>query len=176
MRQGFIFDGSSIMLMQAIIIIIETPKGSKEKFNYDPENKWFKLKKILPMGMLFPFDFGFIPNTKGGDGDPLDVVVISEINSFTGCAMDCRIIGCLTAEQTEQGKTFRNDRFIAIPLASQLFAAVNELKDLPEKTLNDLITFFITYNDLQGKKFKPLEKLNAAQALNLINENAYEHN
>jgi inorganic pyrophosphatase len=161
--------------MQTITIIIETPKGSKEKFNYDPEKKWFILKKILPMGMLFPFDFGFIPNTKAEDGDPLDVVVMSEINSFTGCVMDCRIVGCITAEQTEQGKTFRNDRLIAIPQASQMFATVNELDDLPQKTLDDLVIFFITYNDLQGKKFRLLQKLNAAEALKLVNQHKYEY-
>ncbi len=126
------------------------------------------------MGMAFPFDFGFIPNTKGGDDDPLDVIVISEVNSFTGCVMDCRIIGCITAEQTEEGKIFRNDRFIAIPLASQLFATIKELKELPKKMLDDLVIFFITYNDLQGKKFRPLKKLNSIQALKLINQYTYE--
>ncbi len=161
--------------MQIITIIVKTPKGSTAKFNYDPVNKWFKLKKLLPMGMVFPFDFGFIPNTKGEDGDPLDVIVISEVNSFTGCVMDCRIIGCITAEQTEEGKIFRNDRFIAIPVASQMFAAIEDLKELPKKVLDDLVTFFITYNDLQDKKFRLLKKLGAIQALKLINQHTYEH-
>lgn len=154
--------------MQPITAIVETPKGSAEKYNYDPENKWFKLKKILPTGMVFPFDFGFIPNTKGGDGDPLDVIIISELKSFPGCVMDCRIIGAITAEQTEKGKTIRNDRFIAVPEVSQMFAHINSLKELPRNMIEQLETFFINYNEAEGKKFKPIKKLNAQQAMKLI--------
>lgn len=84
--------------MQLITAIVETPKGNAQKYDYDAESKWFKLKKILPAGMVFPFDFGFIPVTKGGDGDPLDIIIISEFKSFPGCAMECRIIGAITAE------------------------------------------------------------------------------
>ena len=66
--------------MQTLTAIVETPKGSAQKYDYDPKNKWFKLKKIMPAGMVFPFDFGFIPDTKGEDGDPLDIIIISELN------------------------------------------------------------------------------------------------
>ena len=118
--------------------------------------------------MVFPFDFGFIPHTLGEDGDPLDIIIISEFQSFPGCIMDCRIIGAITANQTEKGKTIRNDRFIAIPEASQMFAHVKEIKDIPRDVVNQLETFFINYNELEGKKFKPLKRLNAQQALKLI--------
>ena len=118
--------------------------------------------------MVFPFDFGFIPHTLGEDGDPLDIIIISEFQSFPGCIMDCRIIGGITAEQTEKGKTIRNDRFISIPEASQMFAHVKEIKDIPRDVINQLETFFINYNELEGKKFKPLKRLNAQQAFKLI--------
>src|SRR4030095_6369393 len=117
--------------MQTIEIIVETPKGSAQKYDYDPENQWFKLKKVMPAGMVFPFDFGFIPGTKGEDGDPLDIIVISELKSFPGCCMECRVIGGITAEQTEKGKTVRNDRFLAVPETSQLFAEIRSIEDLP---------------------------------------------
>ncbi|MGN6353764.1 MAG: inorganic diphosphatase [Parafilimonas sp.] len=74
--------------METITAIVETPRGSNAKYNYDEQHSGFKLKKLLPAGMVFPFDFGFIPSTKGGDGDPLDVIIISEIKSFPGCIMD----------------------------------------------------------------------------------------
>ncbi len=157
--------------MQTITAIVETPKGSAQKYDYDPENKWFKLKKVMPAGMVFPFDFGFIPNTKGEDGDPLDIIIISELKSFPGCVMDCRIIGAITANQTEVGKTVRNDRFIGIPEASQMFADIQEIKELPADIINQTQTFFINYNEIEGKKFKPLKKINATQALKLITKN-----
>jgi inorganic pyrophosphatase len=154
--------------MQTITAIVETPKGSAQKYNYDAENKWFKLKKIMPAGMVFPFDFGFIPGTKGDDGDPLDVIIISEFKSFPGCVMDCRVIGGITAKQTEKNKTVRNDRFILIPEASQLFSNMKAIKDLPRELINQLETFFINYNELEGKKFNPLKRINAQQALKII--------
>lgn len=127
-----------------------------------------QVKKIMPAGMVFPYDFGFIPNTKGEDGDPLDIIIISELKSYPGCAMDCRIIGAITAEQTESGKTFRNDRFIAIAEPSHVFAKVNDINDLPEDVIKQLESFFINYNEEAGKKFKPLENLNANDAYKLI--------
>ncbi len=86
--------------MDTVTAVIETPKGNAEKYNYDPKTKFFKLKKILPTGMVFPYDFGFIPGTEGEDGDPLDIIVISEFESFPGCMVECRIIGAIIAEQT----------------------------------------------------------------------------
>ena len=154
--------------MQTITAIVETPKGSAQKYDYDEENKWFKLKKIMPAGMVFPFDFGFIPNTRGEDGDPLDIVIISEFKSFPGCAMDCRIIGGILAQQTEKGKTVRNDRFIAVSEVSQMFAKVKSIKDLPKDIISQLQNFFINYNEEAGKDFKPLKNITANDAYKLI--------
>src|ERR1700692_1329454 len=90
--------------------IIETPKGSRNKFDYDPESSLFMLGGLLPEGMMFPFDFGFIPSTLGGDGDPLDVMVIMDEPAHVGCLLDIRIIGVIEAKQTEKGETETNDR------------------------------------------------------------------
>jgi len=154
--------------MKTITAIVETPKGSAQKYDYDKKNKWFKLKKIMPAGMVFPFDFGFIPNTKGEDGDPLDIIIISELKSFPGCAMDCRIIGGILAKQTEKNKTVRNDRFLAIPEASQMFAEVKSIEDLPNDIIEQLENFFVNYNDEAGKKFTPLKNIEAKEAYKLI--------
>lgn len=162
------FDLIFIINMETITVIVETLKGSNAKFNYDEQNKRFRLKKLLPAGMVFPFDFGFIPDTTGGDGDALDVLVIAEFSMFTGCAVDCRIIGCITAEQKFQNKVYRNDRFLAVPEASKQFAAIKTLNDLPVNMIDEIESFFINYNTLENKIFKPLERLDAAQALQLI--------
>ncbi|RFZ84071.1 inorganic diphosphatase [Mucilaginibacter terrenus] len=155
--------------MEPVTVIVESPRGANHKFNYEPKENRFKLAKILPAGMVFPFDFGFIPGTKGGDGDPLDVVVISEITGFPGCAMDCRIIGALKAEQTERdGKTTRNDRFLAVPVVSQLFAEVTSILHLSEAVMNQIEHFFKNYNDQAGKKFEVLSRINEEDAFKLI--------
>lgn len=156
--------------MQTITAVVETPKGSAQKYDFDPENKWFKLKKIMPAGMVFPYDFGFIPDTLGEDGDPLDIIVISELKSFPGCVMDCRVIGGIIANQTENGKTVRNDRFLAIPEASEMFKEIKSIKDLPKDITKQLTTFFINYNELAGKKFEPLGEVNETEALKLIKQ------
>jgi inorganic pyrophosphatase len=130
-----------------ITAMIECPKGSNQKFDYDPAEKRFKLNKILPAGLVFPFDFGMIPGTKGEDGDPLDIIVISEGSTFPGCLVDCRIIGGLKAEQTERnGHKVRNDRFIGIPDVSQLYSNIHTLEELPQVLIDQLEAFFKNYN------------------------------
>src|ERR1700749_4837400 len=83
-------------------VIVETPAGNRHKFDYDPETQLFKLKKTLPGGTAFPLEMGFIPGTQGQDGDPLDVLVITEEPCFTGCLIECRILGIIEAVQKEK--------------------------------------------------------------------------
>lgn len=155
--------------MEAVTVIIETPKGSGQKYDYDPETGKMKLKKVMPLGLVFPFDFGFIPGTAGGDGDPLDVLVVSEISAFSGCVMDCRIIGAFKVIQQERnGERMRNDRLIAVPEVSQRYAEVTALRDLSKTIVEQAIAFFTSYNQQAGKKFSVLEKLSAAKAFQLI--------
>lgn len=157
--------------MASIEVVIETPKGSVQKYDYVPNTPFFKMKKILPAGMVFPYDFGFVPKTKGEDGDPLDVIVISEFNSFPGVIIKCRIIGGIKAEQSEDKdsrKMIRNDRFLAIPKCSNIFQDVEEMKDLPGQIMDQLEAFFTEYNKLEGKKFKALAKMSAKEAQALI--------
>jgi len=157
--------------MAKIDVVIETPKGSSQKYDYVPNTPFFKLKKILPSGMVFPYDFGFVPDTKGEDGDPLDVIVISEFNSFPGIIIKCRIIGGIKAEQSENEdgkKMIRNDRFIAVPTCSNIFQDIKEVKELPKQIMTDLEDFFIDYNKLEGKKFKVLKMMDADEARKLV--------
>jgi len=153
--------------MKSIKVIIETPKGSAEKYDYDKEHGLFALKKILPAGMAFPYDFGFFPGTKGGDGDPVDVLVICEFKSFPGCVMNCRIIGVLVAEQSSKKGKERNDRFFAVPVLSKVFQYVRAIRDIPKEEMTNIINFFITYNLQEGKEFDPIKMLNPHDALKL---------
>ena len=100
-------------------IIIDTPKGSRNKFSWDEKRQLFELSGMLPTGAVFPYDFGFIPNTRGGDGDPLDVLVLMDEPAFAGCLVRSRLLCVIEAEQTEKGETERNDRLIAVAAKSR---------------------------------------------------------
>lgn len=154
--------------MKLIPVVIETPKRSSEKYSFDKESGYFKLKKILPEGMMFPFDFGFIPGSKGQDGDPLDALVISEFKSFPGCMIECRLIGAMLAEQSDKSKKIRNDRYFFVPDLSKQFAAISEIKDLPEKEIKEIENFFVQYNKAEQKEFKILEIVNSKNAFKLM--------
>ncbi len=86
-------------------VVIDTPQGSRNKFTWDEEHQVFKLAGILPVGAVFPYDFGYVPCTVGGDGDPLDVLVLMDEAAFAGCLVPARLIGVIEAEQTEAGQT-----------------------------------------------------------------------
>jgi inorganic pyrophosphatase len=152
-------------------IIIETPKGSAVKYKYDENHHLFRLKKILPAGLVFPFDFGFIPGTKGEDGDPIDALVISEFQGFPGCIMDCRIVGCIRVEQGPDKKGMvQNDRFIAIPEQSTVFENVISIEDIPSTVISQVESFFVNYINGEGKQIKLKGNLNAAQAMAILNK------
>jgi inorganic pyrophosphatase len=154
---------------KAIDIVIETPKRCRNKYAYDEKSKAFRLKKILPAGAVFPFDFGFIPGTKGEDGDPLDVLVIMDEPMYPGCIVECRIVGALKAKQTEKDKKIEeNDRLIAVSVVSNDYSEVNELKDLNKNLLDEIQHFFISYNEQEGKKFEPQGWANSKEALKLV--------
>src|SRR5580692_8789185 len=114
--------------------IIETPKGRRNKFDYDPESDLFMLGGLLPEGMMFPFDFGFIPSTLGQDGDPLDVMVLMDAPAHVGCLIEVRIIGVITAEQTQDGETKTNDRLLGVAVHSYEHEDLESIDDV-SKTL-----------------------------------------
>jgi inorganic pyrophosphatase len=97
-----------------VSVIIETPRGSRNKLKYDPDQGMYKLSQVMPEGMMFPYDFGFVPGTKAEDGDPLDVLVLSDEPLFPGCLVDCFLVGVIEAEQEMDGSVKRNDRLIAV--------------------------------------------------------------
>src|ERR1044072_3229424 len=119
-------------------IIIETPKGSRNKFAYDPEAKLFMLRGLLPEGMVFPFDFGFVPSTLGEDGDPLDIMLLIDAPAHVGCLIGTRIIGIITAKQTEDGKTEANDRLLGVAIHSYDHQDLDNLSELNKSLLDQV--------------------------------------
>ena len=134
--------------------IIETPKCCRNKFKYDPETNLFKLGGLLPEGMMFPFDFGFIPSTLGDDGDPLDIMVLMDAPSQVGCLIDVRIIGIIQAKQTENGDTEQNDRLLGVAIHSYEHQDIRTINDVNKTLLSQVEAFFVSYNKQRGKQFK----------------------
>jgi len=137
-------------------VVIETPKGSRNKYKFEPELGAMKLNKVLPAGMVFPYDFGFVPSTRAEDGDPLDVLLLMDEQAFPGCVVESRLIGVIEAEQSENGRTTRNDRLIAVAKESHSHSNLRELADLNRQLLEELGEFFTNYQKLSGREFKVL--------------------
>ena len=151
--------------------IVETPKGSRNKYAYLPEAELFELSGTLPLGAVFPFDFGMVPGTLGEDGDPLDVLLLMDEPAFPGCLVRARLIGVVEAEQTERdGETMRNDRLIAVALKDRLYGDAQSLDDIAHYIVEEIEHFFGSYNTIKGKEFKPLGRGDAARARALVQE------
>lgn len=135
-------------------VVIETPKGRRNKFDYDPKIEAFTLGGLLAEGLSFPFDFGFIPSTVAEDGDPLDIMVLMDEPAHVGCVLSVRVIGIMEAEQTQDGKTTPNDRLIGVALHSYTHENIRSVMEVNQSTLKQVEEFFISYNKSRGKKFK----------------------
>jgi len=153
-----------------IQVVIETPKGSRNKYAFDEEQKVFALTKVLPAGMTFPYDFGFIPSTKAEDGDPTDVLVLMDEPAFPGCLLKCRVIGVIEGQQGGKKKGERNDRIIAIEEANHSYAHIRHVKELGKKFMSELEEFFVNYHDLQGEKYRILDMKGPGEARRRIED------
>src|SRR5689334_2416849 len=152
----------------AVNAIIDTPKGSRNKFKYDEKLHVFKLGGALPLGAVFPFDFGYLPSTRGGDGDPLDVLILMDEPAFTGCLVQAKLIGVIEAEQTEAGTTQRNDRLVAVATETRNHSHIRFIGDLNSNLVHEIERFFISYNETKGKQFKILGRHGPERALELV--------
>lgn len=149
-------------------VVIETPKGSRNKFAFNADERIFELKKVLPAGMTFPYDFGFVPSTKADDGDPIDVLVLMDEPAFPGCVLTCRPIGVIEGEQVEKNDKVRNDRIVAVEQDAHSWADIKTIDDLGKQFEQELEDFFVNYHQLSEKKYKVLALKGPNQARRLI--------
>jgi inorganic pyrophosphatase len=139
----------------SINAIIDTPKGSRNKYKFDEELSLFKLKGVMPLGAYFPYDFGYIPGTLGGDGDPLDVLVLMDEPAVVGCLVEVELIGVIEAMQTEKdGTTEKNDRLIGVAVESHNHKDLKRLDQLEENFVFEIEHYFKSYNEARGKRFE----------------------
>ncbi len=153
-------------------VVIETPKNSRNKYAFDHDRRVIVLKKVLPAGMVFPFDFGFVPSTLTDDGDPIDVLLLMDEPAFPGCVLDARLIGVIEGEdELDGGKTRRNDRLLAVASASDTFENYKTVDDVPPQMLKHMQEFFVNYpRVLGGKTYRILGAKGPEEANSLIEQ------
>lgn len=151
-------------------VIVETPRGHRNKVKYEPSAGLFRFDKSLPAGMAFPLDFGFFPSTMGEDGDPLDALLLMDEPASTGLLVRTRLIGVIEAEQTSHDKTIRNDRLVTVAVRSLDWKRIQTLDDLGGDYLTQMEHFFISYNEMEDRQFKPIRRAGPEQARKLLEE------
>ena len=155
----------------AVSVVVETPRGSRNKYDYDPDIGAFRLASVLPQGMVFPFDFGFIPSTKANDGDPIDIMILMDEAAPAGCIVPVRVIGAIEAEQRKKGADWiRNDRLLGVSVHAHAHALVETLNDVNPDLIVQLEAFFTQYNRPKDVEFRVIDRVGAKKAHKLIEQ------
>lgn len=131
-----------------IDVRIEIPKGSRNKYEYDPLKKAIKLDRMLFSAVHYPSDYGFIQDTLGEDGDPLDALVLVTEPTFPGCLIESKPIG-LFKMWDEKGP---DEKIVCVPIGDPYWNRIETLEDLPPHLLKEIEHFFLVYKDLEEKK------------------------
>ena len=152
---------------RTVTVVIETPKGSRNKYSFDPAAGAMRLKQVLPEGMLFPYDFGFIPSTKAEDGDPVDVLVLLEYPVYPGVGVKVRPVGVFNMSD-EAGI---DSKVIAVPAKDPRWASIVDVDDIPQQLRNEIEHFFEHYKDLEPGKWVKTEGWGSAADADQIVEN-----
>ena len=151
------------------LAVIEATQGTRHKLKYRREWRAFVLSGVLPLGLSFPYDFGFLPSTLGDDGDPLDILVLADEAMPPGTVAPCRLVGVIEAEQQDEGeRAERNDRLLAVAEPSHRYGECRELRDIAEAALEEIEQFFVVYNAHKGGRFTPLARRGTAAATRLV--------
>jgi inorganic pyrophosphatase len=131
---------------EVIYVVVEIPKKSRNKYEYDEKGGFVKLDRVLFSSLHYPGDYGFIPQTLHDDGDPLDVLVMTNEPTFSGCVIEARPLGIF--HLVDKGQT--DDKILAVPHTDPLFNAYHSLDDVPPHFLAEVTHFFNVYKDLES--------------------------
>jgi inorganic pyrophosphatase len=150
-------------------IVVECPRGSAVKLKYEPRLGAFTVSRALPLGLTYPFDWGFIPGTLADDGDPLDALALHDMSTYPGVVLPCRAIGVVELTQrNESGKRERNDRVITMPLWHDRLGELERVTDLPARLRDEIEQFFLSATFFTAKKPKIIGWKNAGKAASLV--------
>ena len=149
--------------VEEFVAYIEIGKGDKCKYELDKETGLLIFDRLLSTSMVYPANYGFIPKTLGGDGDPLDVLVIASEPLIPGCLVECRPIGMIV--MIDDGE--RDEKIIAVASKDPFFTKVKSLDDLPKHTFDEMCHFFKRYKELQNKvtEIKGVEGIESAEKI-----------
>jgi inorganic pyrophosphatase len=154
-------------------VVVETPRGSRVKFAYEPAAGLFRARKLLALGFAFPWPFGFFPSTLAEDGDPLDVLILTELDLPMGSVVRCNLVGGLAIEEEPQpGQRRRNDRLLAVPLFQHQHRPPRAMSDLGAAELAGLEDFLTGYQRADGKAVRVVGRLDQSQAETVVDEAA----
>src|SRR5688572_10984820 len=136
-------------------VVVESPRGAALKLKYQPEWDVMSVSRPLPLGVTFPFDWGFVPSTQAADGDPLDAMLLWDVPSYPGVVVQCRAIGVLQVEQNRTNHypsaRIRNDRVLCIPVEARREHSVSDLAAVPMRIRQELEQFTLAATALEGK-------------------------
>lgn len=156
-------------------VVVEVPRGSGVKLKYDDRLGLFVWSRALCLGIRYPYDFGFLPQTLAGDGDALDAVVFAEETSYPGVVVPARAIGALRVEQQRRGHAVkRNDRVLVVPASAHRRKQLDDIGAVPQRVLDELEAFFAASLALTGKSVRFCGWADAAEATRLIDD-AHAH-
>ena len=156
-----------------ITVVVETAKGSHNKYKYDAECRALRLSAVLGEGLSFPYDFGFFPSTQGDDGDPLDVLLFLDHGVPPCTVVTARLLGVLEIRQRSKEKQWeRNDRFFAVATHAHDHGHLKTLDDLRPHMLEEIESFFGHYAGLNGKQLEVLARKGPRRALKLLKAGA----
>jgi inorganic pyrophosphatase len=156
-----------------IYTVVETPRGSSCKLDFDPKLKVFTLAKPLMTGLTYPYDWGFIPSTKADDGDPLDVLIIHDSKTYPGVVLRCKPVGVLEVVQKTKGNAERNDRIFAVPDRSPLETDITDIRHIPNRAVEELEQFFRATVALQEKQLEFLGWRGPDHAVKTIKKSSF---
>ncbi|MBK6430654.1 MAG: inorganic diphosphatase [Anaerolineae bacterium] len=145
---------------EIIYTLVEIPKGSRNKYEYNKEFGVIKLDRVLYSSLHYPGDYGLIPQTFYDDGDPLDILVMVNEPTFPGCIIEARPIGIFRMLD----KGVADDKILAVPARDPIFTDYHDITDIPKHYLAEVGHFFEVYKDLEGMRTKPIGWENAAAA------------
>ena len=134
-----------------VYAVVETPRGSRAKLEFDPKLRVFTLSKPLLVGLTYPYDWGFIPSTEADDGDPVDVLIIHDAATYPGLVLRCKPVGVLELVQTKKGRKDRNDRIFVVPDRSPFESDLTDIRKLPKRAVKELEQFFEATDALEDK-------------------------
>jgi inorganic pyrophosphatase len=147
--------------------VVETPRGSAVKLKYVPDLDVFELGRSLPLGVTYPYDFGFVPGTRGADGDPLDVLIIQDSPTFPGVVVACRVLGVVRLSQKGGAGRAPNPRLVAVPANDR---RLEDLRGLPARTRAEIEQFFVNVVMFEHKDVRIEGWANPSAAQSIIEQ------